>query len=101
MDSDTLGIGDDARKKLKQVTDFGGAMRDAVQSAFGGKPAETQADPGMVKDANQTFVDKAKQDQKPAGFMARAMKPKPAPAPQPSSNAARNRYGSLNRKTKY
>ena len=58
----------------------------------------------LVSEANQSFSDNpdnlsdaGKAARAKQGFMAKAMAKKPAPAaaPAPSTNAARNRYGSI------
>jgi hypothetical protein len=100
----------------KSLTDIPKNAYHALTSAFGldddgddpkKKKPVTPPGPTMVDEANQSFrdsaaADAAKSAPKPAGFMAKAMAAKrPAPAPAPATSAARNRYGSLNKKTRY
>ena len=104
-------VGDDV---IKSLTDAPKAAYHAVTHAFGlddegedpkKKKAVPFPGPTMTDEANKTFSDDpstkspAAAASKPS-FMTKAMAKKPAPAP-PAASAARNRYGSLNKKIKY
>ena len=92
---------------VKDITDAPKNAYHALTSAFGlddegddpkKKKPVTPPGPTMVDEANKTFADdpSTRTPAKPS-FMAKAMK-KPAPAAPSPMSAARNRYGSTQKR---